>query len=86
MPDQVYEKGDWTLEITYRQKGTMSEGSHGVLKLKGEEVEPESVGQVLDTTLGKIKYYQHPEDAGWTFTVTGWHFARRSRIKQSWDE
>jgi hypothetical protein len=71
LPDKILEKGSWALHIFYRLKGSKSEGQHGVLIHEGETVEPSRVGEILETDLGKIKYYLHPRDMEHPWDRTG---------------
>lgn len=76
--------GAWTLNIYFRCRGSKSEGQHGVLFRNGEPVEPRQVGEVIDTDLGRMKYYYHLEDMELLWEPTGWNFADRAKIQPSW--
>ena len=71
----------WELQIWYRAKGSRSEGQHGVLLHDGDAVKGSTVGEEMDTALGKMKYYGTRPGVLWN--PSGWHFADKSLIKPS---
>jgi len=77
----VYEKGEWTLQIEYLRKGTRSEGQDGKLLKAGKSVDGTTVGGLLETTLGKLKYYGSERKSAWS--LTGWNFSDRRLVKRS---
>ena len=77
-------KGAWRFNIYFRFRGSKSEGQHGILLHNGKPLEPEQVGDVIDTDLGKMKYYCDLEDMEVPFEPTGWNFEDRTKIKPSW--
>lgn len=81
-PDHTYSKGTWRLEIyrTYA-KGTESEGSFGLLFKDGRPVYPKSVGEVIETDLGRMKYYRNPTDQHQMFDTVGWNFENQEKSK-----
>ncbi len=79
-------KGNWSLEICFRFRGSRSEGQHGVLFHNGKPVEPKQVGEVVDTDLGQMKYYRRPEDMKASFELTGWNYADVEKIRPSWSD
>ncbi len=85
-PDLIIEKDTWTLQIFYRNKGSKSEGQHGILLKGGIAVLPKEVGETISTSLGSLKYYMHPEDMEFPFNITGWNFADSSQIRSSWSK
>ena len=78
--------GDWTLNIYFRYRGSKSEGQHGILFHNGELIEPQIVGEVIDTDLGRMKYYCRLEDMKVPWEPTGWNFADEDKILPSWVE
>ncbi|HOU13247.1 MAG TPA: hypothetical protein PKZ84_09015 [Anaerolineae bacterium] len=78
--------GDWTLQIYFRNRGTRSEGQHGVLLHKGKPVESPAVGVVIETDLGQMRYYGQPEGVQVPWGNTGWNFADEEKILPSWSE
>ncbi|MEJ5309121.1 MAG: hypothetical protein WHX52_05075 [Anaerolineae bacterium] len=78
--------GDWTLNIYFRNRGTRSEGQHGVLLHKGTPVEPPAIGAVIETDLGQMRYYGSPEGVKVPWENTGWNFADEEKILPSWGE
>jgi hypothetical protein len=76
--------GDWVLNIYYRFRGSKSEGQHGRLFHNGELIEPQQVGEIIDTDLGQMKYYCRLEDMELPWEPTGWNFADRKKILLSW--
>jgi len=85
LADKKVAKGRWELLIFYRNKGTRSEGQHGILLHYGEVIEPERADQELDTDIGKIKYYLLPREMNFSFYHTGWNFADQKKIRASWE-
>jgi len=85
-PDKTLTGGQWELRIYYHARGSRSEGQHGVLLHQGEVVEPQQVGEVLETDLGKLKYYRRPEDRRLPSELTGWNFAEHRQARLSWDD
>jgi len=78
--------GDWTLQIYFRNRGTRSEGQHGVLLHKDKPVEPPAVGAVIETDLGQMQYYGQPAGVQIPWGNTGWNFADEEKILPSWGE
>jgi len=77
----VYRNGEWTLEITYLNRGTRSEGQDGRL-FKGESlVKGDQKGQTLETAMGLLRFYGSERRQKWD--NTGWNFADRRNIKRS---
>lgn len=74
------------LHIYYRNRGSKSEGQHGVLLHDGQAVEPRQVGELIETDLGTLKYYLRLEDMIATFELTGWNFADANRIRLYWED
>jgi len=79
-------KGNWRLDIYFRLRGSKSEGQHGILFYNGEPVEPNHVGEVIETDLGMMKYYCHLENMIFSFELTGWNYSDTEKIKPSWSE
>jgi len=71
----VYQKDIWKLNIKYLHKGTKNEGQDGVLYKNGKEVKAKQVDEVLETSLGTLKYYGKRTSANNPWAVTGWNFA-----------
>ena len=71
----IYQQGGWMLVIYYRNRGSRSQGQHGVLFKDGVEVKPRQVGEIIQTDLGDLKYVMHPEDMTVLWDMTGWTFA-----------
>ncbi len=72
-PDLTLHKGNWKLEIVYRQKGTKNESQRGRLFYKNQEFESETVGEETKTDLGLMKFYG--KNAKQPFLPAGWNFA-----------
>lgn len=79
-------RGDWTLNIYFRNQGTRSEGQHGILLHNNKAVEPREVDEVIDTDLGQMKYYGRLEGVHVPWENTGWNFADEEKILPSWEE
>jgi len=77
----IYTNASWTLEITYLNRDTRSEGQQGRLLENGKPVNAEMGGESLDTPLGLIKYYGSERTRPWD--VTGWNFADRRKIRRA---
>lgn len=73
-PGNIYQKGDWTLFVYYRNRGTRSQGQHGILIHNGQEVLPKQPGEIIQTDLGELKYYKTPEEISVLWDMTGWNF------------
>ncbi|MEP0886788.1 hypothetical protein [Leptolyngbya sp. FACHB-16] len=82
-PDKSFVNGSWTLHIHYWARRTKNEGQYGVLLHQGAVVEPQQIGEVIETDLGKLKYYCHLEDEKPTWEPSGWNFADPSKIHSS---
>lgn len=80
--DRVLRKGEWELQIVYRNKGTRSEGQHGTLLRSGQVIKGEKVGQELETDFGTLKYFGETAEALWL--PTGWNFTNAHTIPRSW--
>lgn len=79
--DKVLRAEGWELQIWYRAKGSRSEGQHGVLFQNGKLIKGATVGEEMDTALGKMKFYGDAPAVMWD--PSGWHFADKSLIKPS---
>jgi len=79
----VYARETWTLEITYLNLGTRSEGQQGRLLEDGKLVENGKKDRSLVTPLGLLKYYGSERKRPWD--ITGWNFADRRKIRRSVD-
>ncbi len=79
----VYVRDAWTLEITYINPDTRSEGQQGRLLEDGKPVDAAEKGELLVTPLGLLKYYGSERKHPWD--VTGWNFADRRKIQRSAD-
>jgi len=73
-------KDGWYLVITYRAKGTRSEGQDGKL-YRGLVPIPGVSGQELDTPLGKMKYYGEKGVNLWD--PTGWNYADKAEMEKN---
>ena len=70
---RFYHKGDWELFIFYTERGTRSEGAFGMLLHQKNIYEPYSEkDKVIDTDLGKMKYYGLVKSPPWEYK--GWLF------------
>jgi len=78
--------GNWRLDIYFRLRGTRSEGQHGILFHNGESIEPNQVGEVINTDLGQMKYYCRPEDVKDSWEPTGWNYTDEEKIRRSWSD
>ena len=77
--------GEWELHLWYTAEGTRSEGQYGVLFQDGVRVQADIIGKELETSLGRMKYYEL--DAGqMPWGPKGWNFAEHSKILPSWAE
>lgn len=74
IPGNIYQKGAWTLFIYYRNRGTRSQGQHGILIRDGKEVLPKQAGEIIQTELGELKYYKDPAQTAFLWDMTGWNF------------
>jgi hypothetical protein len=84
--DRLYSEGPWQLKIIYKERGTKSEGPHGVLYRDGEIVDPLQPGEMIDTDLGTLKYYAPLTETQPSWAVTGWHFADQNLILSSFGD
>ncbi|MDD5405669.1 MAG: hypothetical protein PHE73_01865 [Sulfurovaceae bacterium] len=80
-PYRIYKAGDWELYVFFTNKGTKSEGQFGVL-LENGSVYPTNINEEIETELGKMKYYGLNAQVPWG--PTGWLFADKSKIPNSW--
>ena len=85
-PDKTLKKGSWELQIFYRNKGTRSEGQHGVLLYYDKPVQGTVVGEEKDTELGRMEYYGPENEKQVPWAPTGWNFADKGNIKPSWQD
>jgi hypothetical protein len=76
-----YKSGVWELQIEYLQKESRSEGQNGVLLKDGKIIEHTQFGTILETPLGRLKYYGSERKRPWA--LTGWNFADRRKAKNS---
>jgi hypothetical protein len=83
--DKSFAHGLWVLHIYYQAKSTKSEGQYGILFHNDQVVEPQAVGEIIETDLGKLKYYNNLQAMKPTFEHAGWNFADQSKIHPSWD-
>lgn len=79
----IYEHEGWTLEVTFVNPGTRSEGQQGRLLNDGKPVEAIDKGDSLLTPLGLVKYYGEERVRAWD--LTGWSFADRRKVKRAED-
>jgi len=77
----VYARETWTLEITFLNPDTRSEGQQGKLLKDGRPVDDAEKGGSLMTPLGLLKYYGSERKQPWD--VTGWNFADRRKMRRS---
>ena len=82
-PDRILERDGWELRLWYRNRGTRSEGQHGILSFAGREIPPAPLGTERETALGRMKYYEE-EPGGMPWAKTGWNFADEAKILPSW--
>jgi len=81
---RFFKAGDWELFIFYSARGTRSEGPRGFLLKNGNLVSPgETVGEEVETDLGKMKYYGMNAMPMWE--PEGWLFAEKGEIPRSSD-
>ena len=85
-PDKIIKEGSWELRIFYRNKGTRSEGQHGILFYEGNPLEGTVLGEERETDLGLMKYYGPENSKGVPWAPTGWNFADKGTIKPSWQD
>jgi hypothetical protein len=71
----VYQKDVWKLDIKYLKKGTKNEGQDGVLYKSGKAVKAKQVDEVIETSIGTLKYYGKRTSVNNPWAVTGWNFA-----------
>ena len=76
-----YKVGEWELQVEYLEKGSRSEGQNGKLLKAGKSVDPQKIGNALETPLGKLKHYGIERKVKWD--ITGWNFADRRKVKSS---
>ena len=70
----------WRLVVIYRLKGSRSEGQYGTLFYDGKAREHGRLGELIDTPLGKMRFYGTVAEVPWA--TTGWHFADPKKIKK----
>ncbi len=70
-PDEILQEKGWALLIYHTQKGTRSEGRHGVLLHDNQEVEG-TPGQHLQTPLGTLTHHGTQDQAAHLWDTTGW--------------
>ncbi len=83
--DKSFAHGSWVLHIYYQAKGTKSERQYGILFHNDQVIEPQVVGEIIETDLGKLKYYYNLQSMKPTFEHAGWNFADQNKIHPSWD-
>jgi hypothetical protein len=83
--DKSFVNGLWKLYIYYQSKGTKSESQYGVLFHNDQIIEPQAIGDTMETDLGVLKYYNHLEATEPMGEHAGWNFIDRSKIHPSWD-
>lgn len=77
--DKVIKKDGWELHITYRAKGTRSEGRNGRLFFNSKEIIGQKQGELISTPLGEIKYFQDESKIEHLWDTSGWNFADSSK-------
>jgi hypothetical protein len=83
--DKSFAHGSWVLHIYYQAKYTKNETQYGVLLYNEQIIEPQDVGEIIETALGRLKYYKHLDAVEPTFEHAGWNFTDQGKIHQSWD-
>jgi hypothetical protein len=76
-----YKFDGWELQVEYLLKGTRSEGQNGKLLKDGKPIDPKLTEKLLETPLGKMRYYGSERKTKWA--LTGWNFADRRKAKGS---
>ena len=79
-PDRVIKKGPWELQTFYKNKGTRSEGQHGILLYQGNAVVAKQTGEEKATDLGLMKYYGPENEQQVPWSPSGWNFADKGKI------
>ena len=69
--DWVYEASDWVLNLYITQKGSRSQGSHGVLLFEGKEVFGK-IGEVRALPIGTVRYQGPAESRSHLWDDSGW--------------
>ncbi len=65
----TYRKDGWEYTYTITGKGTRSETREGVLKKDGKQVGG-GKGEIIETPLGRLQYFQDRYNSGWLNTLT----------------
>ena len=76
-----YKAGKWELYVFFSARGTKSEGAFGMLVEDGSLILGRSVGEEMETDLGKMKYYGPDAEVLWA--PRGWLFEDKSLIPNS---
>ena len=79
-PDRIYKKGIWELQIIYIQKGTRSEGLHGVLIKNDKVLNQKEDNKMIKTDIGVMKYYGKFENRKHNWDISGWCFSDANKI------
>ena len=69
--DWIYQASDWVLNLYITQKGTRSQGSHGVLIFEGNEVSGIR-GETRALPIGTVQYHGSAEAKANLWDDTGW--------------
>ncbi|MDK2967447.1 MULTISPECIES: hypothetical protein [Lacrimispora] len=86
MPYYTISKDKWELQIYYRAIGKKSEGPNGLLFYMNMPVSGLSINDVMDTSIGKIKYYGKYQEGGkYLWEPTGFNYSNSEYVLNSWD-
>ncbi|MEH0022191.1 MAG: hypothetical protein V6Z89_21235 [Desulfobacter sp.] len=69
--DWIYQGGDWVLNLYLTQKGTRSQGSHGILIFEGKEVSG-TRGETRALPIGTVQYQGTLQSRTNLWDSTGW--------------
>ncbi|WDP92184.1 MAG: hypothetical protein HUN04_21660 [Desulfobacter sp.] len=80
--DVVYEKDGWRLNVFITQKGSRSQGSHGILLKNGKPVNGKK-GETLETAIGTLRYQGPFGMRANLWDSTGWVMVH-ALVKPEW--
>ena len=63
---------EWCYRLKINNKGTRSEGWHGILSKNGKPIEGAKEGEVIETPMGKFKWFGKPDTKDTLFRNRGW--------------
>lgn len=86
IPYYTIKKDEWELKIYYRNIGSKSEGSNGILLYKNVPMLNDKINNIVKTSIGEMKYYgEFPENVEYPWNPSGWNYANKNYILHSWN-